>query len=169
MSDSRALTDLGLEQLEASSSIASTDKMIIVKAGTSEPKLADINAIAEESAEGIMAVHGQATIAEINAGLTLIDNPSATKGIAILGFSVFVTGNFADVTAVTIGDGTAVAASFAQAQLTDTANLYPGATGVTTSYLGVKLSIGEDIVMRKTGSDITGATGLEYSLIYKLI
>lgn len=113
-----------------------------------------------------------ATIAEVNAGHTLIDGV-AGKTIYVADITALATGTWTDATSVDVEDsnGTPVSvASFAVAALGDgaiakanSANVTPGA-GLVSG-----LTAGADLVVTKTGSDEATATSVTFSILYSII
>ena len=165
--DSKALNDLALSELNVNSALALTDKILAINPNSDIPEtatLAELKLFLEEASGGIMAANGTVTLVELNAGKTLISNESDDP-IAILSVAIKCNGAFGALTSAEIGATTDVI-SFAQAQMTNGANLTTGITGATITNLGVALEDGEDIVISKTGSAATTATGLEYAITY---
>ena len=109
-----------------------------------------------------------ATLAEINAGKTLIDGV-AGKTISIVGIEGKAVGTFAALTSVEVEDtnGTPVAIiSTAVANLDDD-YIAAGQTGNTigAGYLGA-LTTGAGVAVTKTGSTGTGGTSITYKIDY---
>lgn len=113
-----------------------------------------------------------ATLAEINAGKVLIATVSG-KQIKVTGLELQVVGTFATGTSVEVEDdnGTPiVVASYAQAGLSDGANLLPNSANVTigAGYLAA-LTLDKNLVVSITGSDFTGGTSITFKIQYQLV
>lgn len=112
-----------------------------------------------------------ATLAEINAGKTLIAGVDG-KSILITGYQAKVSGNFASTTAVLVEDTSGspvVVATNAVAALTNGAILQPGTSDVTmgAGYLAA-LAAGEGVVVANSGSAATGGTSITFRIEYTI-
>jgi hypothetical protein len=112
-----------------------------------------------------------ATLAEINAGKTLIVGVDG-KLITILDYKAKVTGNFASTTAVLIQDTTGtpvVIATNAVAALTDGNILNEKTSNVTmgAAYLAT-LAAGKGVVVANSGSAATGGTSITFKIDYTI-
>ena len=114
------------------------------------------------------------TIAQINAGLTLLAALSGFKYRMIDCLMIAYGGAAAAVTTVDIVGTQSTSKllfAFAQANLTQSTVLRPGVTGCTVLADGASFSQCDDntaITINKTGSDVTTATGVDVILIYAL-
>lgn len=110
-----------------------------------------------------------ATLAQINAGLTLI--PGATgQAITVTNYIARVAGNFATGTSVELEstNGTPVAVStIAEAGLTTGAVLLPSSANTTLGAgFGVPLGTGDGLEVVNNGSAQTGGTSIEFTITY---
>lgn len=119
----------------------------------------------------VQAVHNVVTLAEVNAGKTIIA-AVAGKTIIVWYFRALSTGAFAALTDIRLSDtaGTPVdVATLAQAQLTNGAILTShGGTGVTIGTLGAALTAAAGLQVRKTGSTATTATSITFDVLYSI-
>lgn len=120
---------------------------------------------------GVFSKQVEVTLAELNAGKTII--PAVTgKSIVVLDFNVVCDGAFAALDSAELEDASATVnvCSLAQANMTDNAVLFKGATGVTPGAgLAEALTVSEALVISKTGSDATTATKLTVAVSYMLV
>lgn len=120
---------------------------------------------------GIFTAQVSVSLAELNAGKTIVAAVTG-KQIVVLDFNFVMDGAFGALTSAELEDASATVnvCSLAQAQMTDNAVLFRGATGVTTG-VGVAegLTVSEALVISKTGSDATVATGLVVAVSYMLV
>lgn len=109
------------------------------------------------------------TLAEVNAGKTLVSVPAGKKAI-VTDFIARSLGAFAVLTSIDLKVGAAIVASLAQAQLTNGAVLHPGQSGVTLgAAFGIAGADGDDITVTKVGTDGTTATNITFTVTYNLI
>ena len=111
-----------------------------------------------------------ATLAQINAGLTLISGVTG-QYITVTGFSAVVSGNFASGTAVILQSTNAtplVVATLAEAGLTNGTTLTAGGSNVTNGAgLGFALGSGDGLQVVNSGSAQTGGTSITFTITYK--
>lgn len=112
-----------------------------------------------------------ATLAEINAGKTLIA-AVAGKSITILDYKAKVSGNFSTTTAVLVQDTTGtpvVIATNAVAALSDGNILNEKTSNVTmgAGYLAT-LAAGKGVVVANSGSAATGGTSITFRIDYTI-
>ena len=127
----------------------------------------------DNAADGfVLSKRVRATIAQINAGYTLLPAISG-KGYRLVSAKAIAYGGAAG--AVTTVDilGTQTSAvklvAFAQANLTQSTVLKDGGTGAAVLADGASYAVcddGEAITVGKTGSDVTTATGIDFILEY---
>ena len=122
-----------------------------------------------ESNKVVQTIVNTATLAEINAGKTLVTG-IAGKTITVVGFDATVAGTFTTTTSVDLEDtnGTPVAiATAAVAALTDGAVLDSTTANVTmgAGFLGT-LTAGEGIAVTNTGTAAAGGTSITYKVDY---
>ena len=117
------------------------------------------------TAQGVQV---EVSLAELNAGKTLVAGVEA-QNIIVIDFNVVCDGSFGTLTSAELEDtsGTINVCSIAQAQMIDNAVLTKESTGVTLG-VGVaeKLTTGESLVITHTGPDADTATKLTVSLTY---
>ena len=126
------------------------------------------SAFTASAASGVKNVIVTATLAQINAGLTLITG-STGKKITVTHFAETVAGNFATGTSVSLQSGTTavVVETTAEAGLTNGAILVPGSANVTLGAgYATNLPAGEALVVRNNGSAQTGGTSITYNISY---
>lgn len=170
------LTCKKTSELQAGSDAAAvTDKFIMLDAADDDKPvtrtLQDIVALANASTGAVLSAQVEVTLAELNAGKTIITGVSG-KSIVVLDFNVVCDGAFAALTSAELEDESATVnvCSIAQAQMTDDAVLFKGATGVTPGVgLAEALTEDEGLVITKTGSDATTATKLTVAVTYMLV
>ncbi len=131
----------------------------------------DGNPIHKGGGKGAFCVAGSATLAEINAGKTLIAGVPGQQIRVIGGYMRVNGGALAALTALELqeSDGTPVIVSWAVAQLADASRweLRSVITGQTIGAgFNAALAVGNGVKLVKTGSDATTATGVEYILDY---
>lgn len=127
--------------------------------------------ISGTSAIGPSYANFTVTLAQVNAGLTLLP-VVAGKSVILHSFTAMPNGSFATGTAIVLEDTTTGTdfVSLAQAQLTDNAILMPGITGVTLgAAMGDGGAAGEGLRIVKTGSDFATATGINVKLVYSYV
>lgn len=118
----------------------------------------------------IMGFVNVVTLAELNAGKTLISVPTGKK--AVLTYcTARCSGAFTTLTAAVVSVGATAAVSLAQAGMTDGAVLVPGqASNVTLgAAFGIAGADGADIVIAKTGSTAAGGTSITITGNYFLV
>lgn len=125
------------------------------------------------SAEGSVAYSTvfTATIAQINAGVTVVTVPAARSFRLIDSKAIAYGGACAAVTTVDLLAGATKLVTYAQAQLTQSTPLVIGGTGVTILADGASFMpqpIGQIITISKTGSSVTTCTGVKFILTYAL-
>lgn len=110
-----------------------------------------------------------ATLAEINAGKTLIP-AVAGKKIRITNFAAIAVGTFAATTSVDIQDGAAVPVKVAVLPVADLddATVLPLTANVGAGF-GVPLTTAEEVVVANVGSAATGGTSIRFILTYDLV
>lgn len=119
----------------------------------------------------VHSVRGTATLAEINAGKTLITGIPGQQIRVIGGYMRVNGGALGALTALVIeeSDGSPDIVSWAQANLTD-ASRWDLRTVITGQTIGAgfnaALTAGQGVSLSKTGSDATTATDIEYVLDY---
>jgi hypothetical protein len=133
----------------------------------------DGNPTYEGGGSGVFTVVGSATLAEVNAGKTVIEGVSG-KQIKVVGGWLKSTGAFAALTAIEFqeSDGSPVIASYAQANLTNGAvfNMRNTITGQTMGAgFMAALTAGNGVKVTKTGSDGTTATQIDYAIDFVLV
>ena len=151
------------------------DKFVLIDiSDSSNPvtrTLQDIVDLANAGEANTYTVQVSVSLAELNAGKTIV---AATVGSQILvtDFNFVMDGAFAALTSAELEDSSATVnvCSLAQAQMTDDAVLTKGITGVTLG-VGVAegITVSEALVITKTGSDATTATGLTVTVTYMLV
>ncbi len=122
-------------------------------------------------ASGVLSAQVAVSLAELNAGKTIIAAVTG-KQIVVLDFNIVCNGSFGDLTSAELEDSSATinVCSLAQAQMTDDAILFRGATGVTPGVgLAEGITVSEALVITKTGSDAVTATGLTVAITYMLV
>jgi|SRR5579872_313034 len=123
------------------------------------------------SANASLSVTVTATIAQINAGLTLVAGV-AGRTITVTNFYMMAHGNFTTATDVRISDTasspvdvvTVVVADFQDTNIVTPA----GGTGITVGTFAAPLTAGKGLQLRKTGSSITVATSATVTVQYSL-
>lgn len=113
------------------------------------------------------------TLAQINAGYTVLSGVAGQQ-IMIVGGRLKSSGAFAALTAIELqeSDGSPVIVTWAQAQLTDGAvfDLRNTITGQTIGAgFGTALTSGKGVVITKTGSAGTTATGVDLIVDYIVV
>lgn len=110
-----------------------------------------------------------ATLAEINAGKTLVAGVTGKK-ITVLNFIERVLGNFAATTSVDVQSSNVTpvkVAVAAVAALTTGAVLIPGTANVTLGAgFGAQLGTGDGLVVANVGSAATTGTSITYTITY---
>lgn len=133
--------------------------------------LQDIVDLANAGEANTYTVQVAVSLAELNAGKTIIAAVPATQ-IVVTDFNIVCDGAFAALTSAELEDSSATinVCVLAQAQMTDDAILTKGVTGVTLGVgTGEGITSGEALVITKTGSDATTATGLIVTVTYMLV
>lgn len=126
------------------------------------------------SAGGILNVRKRFTIAQINAGATLIPALPGIKIRMVDGFAISVGGAAAAVTTVDILatlTSSRKLVAFGQAALTQSALIRAGGTGGVILADGASFTAndaGTAVTVGKTGSDVTTATHIDISCTYSL-
>ncbi len=115
-------------------------------------------------------VCGRATVAQVNAGLTIVD-AEAGRTNRVVWFHLRAIGGAASaVTTVDLKDtaGTPITiATVAQTNLTENTLLIPTSTGVTLGAgWNADLTAEKGIQLTKTGSAVGTATHIEYCVVY---
>lgn len=118
-------------------------------------------------------VTGTATLAEVNAGKTILPGIPGMQ-IKVVGGRVKANGAFETLTAIELqeSDGSPVIVSWAQAQLTDGAvfNLRSTTSGQTIGAgFAAALTAGNGVKLVKTGTAGATATSLDYVIDYVLV
>lgn len=119
----------------------------------------------------VFAVRHRATIAEVNAGFTLTTPPQGMAVRLVGARAIAVGGAVADVTTVDVLDDTTKLVAFAQASLTQSTVVVAGETGGTVLADGASfaaLDANEPVTVGKTGSDVTGATHIDFLVEFTL-
>lgn len=117
----------------------------------------------------VTALTNVVTLAEVNAGKTLVAIPAGKKAIVTY-FTARCAGAFGALTSIDLLVGATNVASIAQAQATNGAVLVPASTGVTLGAgFGIAGADGADITVGKTGSAGTTATSVTFTVSYQLI
>lgn len=120
-------------------------------------------------------VQGNATAAQVNAGLRIVDPRKGKKICVDGGFMRALGGNAATATSVDIADTTAdtpvVAVACAVAGLTQNAVLdFRAGSNVTlTTKLGDSLTVSEGLQIIHAGSDLATATSVDYVVFYHYV
>lgn len=180
--------------MTAGASIAAEDYVEIVFATNKVIKSAGVNPIVGKaldvaSADGdlirvqilesgsvtagqLQSITVTATLAEINAGKTLIPAVSG-KSIKVLDYIMRVAGNWATATSVDLqsSNGTPVKVNVALiAALTDGAVLVPPASNVTLGAgFGAALGAGDSLKVVNVGTAGTGGTSITYTITYAIV
>lgn len=170
------LTFLKTSELAAGAGAAVVgDKFIMIDVSDAENPvtrtLQDIVDLANAGEANTFSAQVEVTLAELNAGKTIIA-AVAGKQILVTDFNIVCDGAFGDLTSAELEDSSATVniCSLAQAQMTDDAILFKGATGVTPGVgLGEGLTISEACVITKTGSDAITATKLTVAITWILV
>lgn len=120
----------------------------------------------------IQTVDVTATLAQINAGLTLVAGQAGSK-LRVLNYVARVTGAFATGTSVELEstNGTPVAVStIAEAALTNGAVLLPSSANTTLGAgFGAQLGTGDGLKVVNNGSAQTGGTSIEFTVTYERV
>lgn len=162
---SKVITSAGINPVVgyALDQATATDQLIRVyinTLGQSQPVAA---------ANTVQTVKVTATLAEINAGKTLIAGV-ASKSITVLNYTARVNGNFATGTAVILqsSNGTPVlVTTIAEAGLTTGAVLTPASANTTLGAgFAAPLGVGDGLRVVNSGSAQTGGTSIEFTLTY---
>ncbi len=131
--------------------------------------ISDIAGLAAALEDRVQVATVTATLAEINAGKTLIAGVSG-KAITVTNITQRVTGNFTTTTSVDVQSSNVSpvkVAVAAQAQLTNGAVLVNNDTGVTLDAgWAVPLGTGDGLVVTKVGSNAAGGTSIKYTINY---
>lgn len=157
--------------LMGDSDIVATDQLPIYDISTGIVKRVAASAFGVSSGDDVRYAVVTATIAELNAGKTLV---AAVTGKSIVPISIMarVVGSFAAVTSYEVEDsnGTPVVAlTYGVTGLSDGAILYPDTANVTEGVgYGAALTISKALVVAKTGSDGTGGTSIIFTIAYGL-
>lgn len=125
------------------------------------------------SAEGSVVYNTMhdVTIAEINAGHTIVTVPATRLFRLTDVMAVAYGGSCATVTTVDLKVGSTTLFTYAQANLTQSNILSIGSTGVTALADGASFSAGaagDDVTVIKNGSDVATCTGVRFILSYAL-
>lgn len=127
-----------------------------------------LDALTAAAEAAINPVINVVTLAQVNAGKTIVSVPTGKKAI-VTGFIARCAGSFAALDSIDLKVGSAIVASLAQAQLTNGAVLVPASTGVTLGAgFGILGGDGDDITVIKAGSDGTTATSITFTVLYSL-
>ena len=111
------------------------------------------------------------TIAEINAGHTIVTVPAARQFRLVDVTAIAYGGACAAVTTVDLKAGAIFLATYAQVNLAQSTQLRTNSTGVTTLADGASYTAqtaGDDVTVNKTGADVTTCTGVRFVLSYAL-
>lgn len=108
-----------------------------------------------------------ATLAEINAGKTLIPAVSG-KQIRVTNYAAIAVGTFADTTSVDIQDESATKVAVLAVADLDDATLTP-ADGALGAGFAVPLTAGEALEIANVGSAATGGTSIRFVVTYDLV
>ncbi len=133
--------------------------------------LQDIVNLANAGEANTFTVQMEVSLAELNAGKTIVAAVPGSQ-IVVTDFNFVMDGAFAALTSAELEDSSATVnvCSLAQAQMTDDAILFKGATGVTPGVgMAEGLTVSEALVITKTGSDATTATKLTVTVTYLLV
>lgn len=131
--------------------------------------IADVGGLTAALQEANKTVVNTATIAEINAGKTLVAVAAGKKAI-VTDFIVRANGNFTELTTLNLKVGAAVVATFAAAQLQNGDIVFAGETGVTLgAAFGIAGGDGDDIVIDKTGTNEATATDATLTVTYNIV
>lgn len=121
----------------------------------------------------VRSIRQRFTIAQVNAGATILPAISGQKYRMVDVIGIAVGGSAAAVTTVDIlgtqATASAKLAAFAQASMTRSTALRPGVSGTTVLADGAShtaCDIGTAITINKTGSDVTTATHVDVILSY---
>jgi len=151
------------------------DKFIMIDVSDAENPvtrtLQDIVDLANAGEANTFSAQVEVTLAELNAGKTIIAAVPGSQ-ILVLDFNIVCDGAFGALTSAELEDssGTVNVCSLAQAQMTDDAILFKGATGVTPGVgLAEAVTIGESLDITKTGADATTATKLTVAITWILV
>ena len=124
---------------------------------------------------GSFCLRVRATIAQINAGLTLLPALPGLKYRLNMVAAIAIGGNASAVTSVDVkgtqAAGAVVLAAFAQANLTRSTYLAPGITGCTILADGASFAqndAGTAVTVIKNGSDIATSTHVDILLSYAI-
>lgn len=123
------------------------------------------------SGQGLVWARITATLAQINAGTTILPAIAGRK-LYLQDVTAMPNGAFAAGTAIVLEDSVTGTdyISIAQAQATDNAVLKPGVTGLTLgAAFGDGGAVGEGLAINKTGSDFTTATDLALNLVFTYV
>jgi len=134
---------------------------------------ADLNGAVTGPAEGnvVFSTRHAATVAEINAGHTLVTVPAALAFRLVGIKAVAYGGACGAVTSVDVKASAVILASYAQANLTQSNLLDLKTTGTTLLADGASFTsqpVGVDITVIKNGSDTTTCTGIIFDIDYVL-
>ena len=117
------------------------------------------------------SVQVSVSLAELNAGKTIVA-AVVGKQIVVTDFNFVMDGKFEALTSAELEDSSATinVCSLAVAQMADNAILTKDTTGVTLGVgCGEGITSAEALVITKTGSDATTATGLTVTVTYLLV
>jgi hypothetical protein len=121
---------------------------------------------------GLNSVTKTVTLAQINAGYTLVKAFGACK-YRVVGFTLLLNGTFLTSTDIRLSDTAATPvdiATLAIAQAVDNAQLGPDSTGVTLNAgWAAALTAAKGIQIRQTGTAATGGTDILVTLQYELV
>jgi len=176
------LAYFGYDELQSTSAVGSADSIVVFESNI--PKkggtVNDILTLAStQSATDISTaldsygrtVQVSVSLAELNAGKTLIAAVTGSQ-ILVTDVNIVCDGSFGALTSAEIEDSSATVniCSVAQAQMTDDAVLSKGIAGFTAGVgMGEGVTVSESVVITKTGSNATTATGLVVTLHYILL
>lgn len=132
---------------------------------------AELNELA--SRETVFAVTSTLTIAQVNAGATII--PAVTgKTLRILDYKLVSTGSMTQLTAIVLQDtntSPVVVTTVAAAGLTNGTIVHPFTATHVTNGAGflASLTASKGLALAKTGSTETTATGLKVYVVYSYV
>ena len=134
---------------------------------------ASIDGVIDGGAEGTVVYNTlhDVTLAEINAGHTIVTVPAARQFRLVDVTAIAYGGACAAVTTVDLKAGAVFLAIYAQANLTQSTQLRTNTAGVTTLADGASFTAqtaGDDVTVIKAGADATTCTGVRFVLSYAL-
>lgn len=131
------------------------------------------NPIFKGNGSSVFNVSGNATLAEINAGKTILEGVTGVQ-LRVVNIWLKSNGAFAALTSIQIqeSDGSPVIATYTQAALTDGAqfNIRTTISGQTAGAgFNAALTSGNGVRIIKVGSDATTATSVDYLIEFTLV